>query len=113
MANDRNNLSGNTDMLLLKLLSFEDMYGYQIIDELAKRSNNVFELKAGTLYPLLHQLESKRYVESYDTIAPSGKARKYYHITKSGRLFLESREKEWNDYTLTINRILRGGVPYA
>lgn len=113
MANDRNNVSGNTDMLLLKLLSFEDMYGYQIIEELANRSNNVFELKAGTLYPLLHQLESKRYVESYDTTAPSGKIRKYYHITKSGRIFLETREKEWNEYTSTVNRILRGGVSYV
>ena len=44
----------HTQLLLLKLLSTEDMYGYQIILELARRSSNVFEMKEGTLYPVLH-----------------------------------------------------------
>lgn len=110
MSNEINNVSGNTDMLLLKLLSLSDMYGYQIIEELSKRSDNIFELKAGTLYPLLHRLESQRYVESYDSAAPSGKARKYYHITRSGSAFLEAREKEWNKYMSAVNRILGGGA---
>ena len=44
----------HTQLLLLKLLSSEDMYGYQIILELARRSSNVFEMKEGTLYPVLH-----------------------------------------------------------
>lgn len=110
MAKDKNNLSGNTDMLLLKLLSFNDMYGYQIIEELASRSENIFELKAGTLYPLLHQLENKKYVESYDMAAPSGKTRKYYHITDSGKKFLAEREKEWDLYMSAVNGILKGAV---
>lgn len=110
MASDKNNVSGNTDMLLLKLLSFSDMYGYQITEELAGRSENMFKLKAGTLYPLLHQLENKGYVESYDMTAPSGKTRKYYHITDRGRKFLEEREKEWDLYTSAVNGILRGTV---
>ena len=42
----------HTQLLLLKLLSTEDMYGYQIILELARRSSNVFEMKEGTLYPV-------------------------------------------------------------
>ena len=48
MAVDRKLMMGNTDMLLLKLLAQEDMYGYQIIEELRKRSNHVFDMKAGT-----------------------------------------------------------------
>ena len=47
----------HTQLLLLKLLSTEDMYGYQIILELARRSSNVFEMKEGTLYPVLHGME--------------------------------------------------------
>ena len=58
---------GNADMLVLKLLDNQDMYGYEIIEQLSKQSNNVFKLSAGSLYPLLHNLESKRLVESYDT----------------------------------------------
>ena len=50
----------HTQLLLLKLLSTEDMYGYQIILELARRSSNVFEMKEGTLYPVLHGKPMKR-----------------------------------------------------
>ena len=54
MAVERNLISGSLAMLVLKLLSERDMYGYEMIETLRARSQNVFELKAGTLYPLLH-----------------------------------------------------------
>ena len=59
MPVDKSLASGSMSMLILKLLSEKDMYGYEMIDSLRKRSENVFELKAGTLYPLLHSLEDK------------------------------------------------------
>ena len=62
-------------MLVLNLLAEENMYGYQIIEELARQSNRTFELKAGTLYPLLHLLEQKNYLESYDGETVAGKTR--------------------------------------
>ncbi len=49
-------------MLLLGLLKEKDMYGYEMIDTLRRKSRNVFELKAGTLYPLLHGMEEKGYL---------------------------------------------------
>ena len=54
MKVNKNMVSGNSAMLVLKLLSEKDMYGYEMIDTLAKRSNNIFELKVGALYPMLH-----------------------------------------------------------
>ena len=57
MAIDRSLVSGSMGMMILRLLAEKDMYGYEMIDTLKKRSENVFELKAGTLYPLLHGLE--------------------------------------------------------
>ena len=77
MAVDKSLISGSTMMLLMKLLEGRDMYGYEMIESLRSRSENVFELKAGTLYPLLHTMESKGYVASYEREA-SGKTRKYY-----------------------------------
>ena len=62
MAIDKSLVSGSMAMMILKLLSEKDMYGYEMIDTLRKRSENVFELKAGTLYPLLHGLEDKQYL---------------------------------------------------
>ena len=76
MAVDKTLVSGSMAMLILRLLSEKDMYGYEMIDTLRKRSQNVFELKAGTLYPLLHGLEDKQFLVSYEKEV-LGKVRKY------------------------------------
>ena len=80
MAIDRSLASGSTMMLLLKLLETKDMYGYEMIETLREKSENVFELKAGTLYPLLHTMEEKEYVNCYEQEV-AGKTRKYYSLT--------------------------------
>lgn len=66
MRIDKSLLTGSTALLILKLLDQSDMYGYQMIEELSKQSKNVFTLKAGTLYPLLHSLEQKDLLISYE-----------------------------------------------
>ena len=66
MKPEKSLISGSTAMLILKLLSEKDMYGYEMIETLQERSENVFELKAGTLYPLLHSLEEKNFLTCYE-----------------------------------------------
>ena len=105
MAIDKSLISGSMSMLLLRLLSEKDMYGYEMIDTLRKRSENVFELKAGTLYPLLHSLEEKNFLTSYEQEA-AGKTRKYYSITKEGRKFLEKKKDEWAQYAAAVTNVL-------
>ena len=105
MPVDKTLVSGSMSMLILKLLSEKDMYGYEMIDTLRKRSENVFELKAGTLYPLLHSLEDKNYLTSYEQEA-SGKVRKYYRITKEGNRFLEKKQAEWSEYAKAVTNVL-------
>ncbi len=105
MAVDKNLLSGSTTMLILKLLEEKDQYGYEMIETLKKRSNNVFELKAGTLYPILHGLEEKGLLKSYEREA-GGKVRKYYRITKNGKKELREREASWNEYAQAVNGVL-------
>ena len=92
MAVDKSLLTGSMTMLILKLLSEKDMYGYEMIDTLRKKSQNVFELKAGTLYPLLHGLEEKGMLKVYEQEF-LGKTRKYYSITKEGKNFSKARLK--------------------
>ena len=105
MAIDRSLVSGSTGMLILRLLSEKDMYGYEMIDTLKKRSENVFELKAGTLYPLLHGLEEKRFLNSYEQEV-LGKVRKYYQITPEGRKHLEQKKEEWKEYSKAVGNVL-------
>ena len=106
---DKALLSGSTAMLLLKLLEEQDMYGYQMIETLARRSDHTFDLKAGTLYPLLHTLEQQGWVVSRDGEA-GGRVRRYYAITSSGRAALETQRAQWDAYAAGVRGVLEGGV---
>lgn len=105
MGTEKSILSGSMTMLILKLLSEKDMYGYEMIDTLRKRSQNVFELKAGTLYPILHGLEEKGILTVYEK-EYTGKVRKYYRITKQGKALLDKKLEEWNQYATAISNVL-------
>lgn len=105
MKIDKSLISGSMTMLILRLLEEKDMYGYEMIEVLREKSQNVFELKAGTLYPLLHALEEKAYVESYEEEV-IGKVRKYYSITKNGRMQLEEKQEQWKLYSKAVTNVL-------
>ena len=110
MAVDKTLVSGSMTMLILRLLSEKDMYGYEMIDALRKKSQNVFELKAGTLYPLLHGLEDKGLLTAYES-EYAGKTRKYYRITKEGTKVLEKKMSEWKEYQGAVTNVLAmGGI---
>ena len=108
MRIDKSLLSGSTAMLVLRLLERGDMYGYQMIEALDKQSNNVFSLKAGTLYPLLHGLEQKGIVSSYETETEGSRTRKYYRITEAGKKFLAERSVEWEVFSSAVNLVMDG-----
>lgn len=96
----------HTELLVLTLLAGEDMYGYQIITELARRSDHTFDMKEGTLYPVLHGLWKDGQVEAYEAEAPTGRKRKYYHLTKKGREALKAETEEWKSYVHGVNAVL-------
>ena len=106
MKIEKSLLSGSTPMLILSLLKDGDKYGYEMVETLAKRSDDTFQLKEGTLYPLLHALEKEKFVESYSKTAPNGRERKYYRLTRSGREQLEHKEKEWRLFSEKVNAVL-------
>ena len=110
MGGEKSLLTGSAAMLVLKLLEGGDLYGYQMIEELRRRSDRTFELKAGTLYPLLHGLEEKGLVTAYEQTASSGKQRRYYHLTQAGGTYLTQREGEWKTYAQAVFRVLEGGA---
>ncbi len=98
-------LKGTTEIMILRMLDKEPMYGYGLIKQFELMSKGTFTFKEGTLYPLLHQLERKGHIESYwDT--GEGRKRKYYRITEDGRGNLEEKKDEWVRFSETINAIL-------
>ena len=79
-----------------------------MITELARRSDHTFELKEGTLYPILHALEAERLVTVREKEAETGRVRKYYRITKKGMKALEEKKEEWRLFTKKVNDMVCG-----
>ena len=111
MKHQKSLLSGSTSMLLLALLKDRDMYGYEMVEELARRSDETFRLKEGTLYPLLHTLEKERCVETYTTQTPGGRERKYYHLTEFGCAQLELQTREWKVFSEKVSAVIGCSAP--
>jgi len=107
MNQERELLKGSTDSLLLRLISFQPMYGYQIIKELEKRSNGYFRFKEGTLYPALHRMEKYGLIEGKWQKLPSGLERRYYFITSKGQKILTERLAIWQNFSTAVDLIMQ------
>ena len=98
-------IKGSTSMLVMSVLKNKDLYGYKIIKEIETLSDNVFSLKEGTLYPILHALEKENLLESYwdDT---DGRKKKYYHLTAKGQKQIMEKKEEWQVFQKSVNKVL-------
>lgn len=104
-------LKGSTGTMVLGLLAEEDMYGYRIIREIEDRSQSVFRMSEGSLYPILHSMEKDGLLESYRKVSEIGKERKYYRITAKGRLQLSAKLEEWTLFSDSVTHVLSGLLP--
>lgn len=103
---DRDLLKGTTVILVLSLLQQRTMYGYEMIKELERQSDGTFAFKEGTLYPVLHTLEDRGWVEAYWASGNGERKRKYYTITDSGRRQLADKTKEWKQFRVSVERVI-------
>ncbi|WP_449354930.1 PadR family transcriptional regulator [Virgibacillus natechei] len=92
---DREIMKGSIDILLLNLLSGKDMYGYEMVKVLKEKSDQLYNMGEGTLYPALKRMEKKQWLHSYWSETEHGR-RKYYQITDDGSAILEKKLEEWN-----------------
>lgn len=98
-------MRGSLDLIVLTLLAGGKRYGYLLQQELRESSRGMVDLPAGTLYPLLHRLESDRLIKSsWDE--STGRRRKWYQITDSGRRRLTQQAREWHAYAECLREIL-------
>lgn len=103
---DRELLKGSIALLILTLLGEREMYGYEIIQEAARRSRDAFQFKEGTLYPALHALEQRGLLRSEWRVAENGRERKYYGLTPAGRRAAQSSTKDWQTFVAAVNAVL-------
>lgn len=91
-------MRGAGPVAVLKLLQRRAMYGYELVQALAEQSGGVLDMGQSTLYPMLYNLEAKGLVEAQWKAAEdgSGRDRKYYALTGSGRKKLAEDTRQWN-----------------
>jgi transcriptional regulator len=93
------------EMLVLEVISQGPSYGYEIAQTVAGRSEGVFDLKEGSLYPALHRLERRKFLRAIWREA-DGRRRKYYELTDAGRVELAARKQSWLRFTAGIKGVL-------
>ena len=99
---------GTLEGCILKIIDREPTYGYAIATTL--RDSGFADLTEGTLYPLLHSLEEKELIRSYEKDEGAARPRRYYHLERKGQHLLREKEVEWATFTTAVDRVLKGGV---
>lgn len=100
-------LNGVPELLLLKLLSRREMYGYEIVRAIQAETGQNLSFGEGCIYPSLHALEKEKYVTS-ERREFGGRSRNYYHLTPKGVKRLDEMAGEWNRVTAGINMLFGG-----
>jgi len=95
-------LKGHLDLLLLSILAEGPAHGYAVIESLRARSNGVFDLPEGTIYPALHRLENQGLLKS-NWSEDSARRKRIYQLTPKGQQALNTRQDEWLKFSKAIN----------
>lgn len=103
-------LKGHLDLLILAVLSSGPLHGYAVIEGLRDRSEMVFDLPEGTVYPALHRLERSGLLDSEWTIV-GGRRRRTYRLTRKGERALVDRRQAWDEFATGVSNVL-GGAPW-
>lgn len=90
-------LRGHLDAILLRLIAERDCYGYELFSEIGTRTDGRLTIKEATLYAALQRLEKQGSISSYQGEVSGGSKRRYYHITASGRVFLQELLATWQE----------------
>ncbi|WP_027431664.1 PadR family transcriptional regulator [Lachnospira multipara] len=99
---------GVFEILVLQLLSEKEKYGYELLTEMKERSNGMFSVKEGTLYPILYRLEDEGLVVAKWTQPKEREiSRKYYSITMPGLVVLDELKNLWTEFYTNVNNILQ------
>ncbi len=101
-------IRGNIDTIILKLLIEKDMYGYEIVNEICNRSDNLFNIKEATLYSVVQRLEKRELISSYMGEKSHGRKRRYYQITTLGKAYFKEMINEWETLKEIMEKILGG-----
>jgi PadR family transcriptional regulator, regulatory protein PadR len=100
-------LKGTLDMLILKIVAFGPIHGYAISQRMKEISKDFFQVHQGSLYPALHRLEDRGWLEPEWKESETGREAKFYKLTRKGRRQLGNEMASWERMSDAVKMILR------
>jgi transcriptional regulator len=100
-------LQGTLDLLILRTLQTEPMHGWAISDRIQQISQDVLQVNQGSLYPALHRLEHRGWIEAEWGVSELGRRAKFYRLTATGRKQLAVEASEWERMATAIGRVMK------
>jgi transcriptional regulator len=100
-------LPGTLDLLVLRLLSREELHGWGITNKLELLSKSALQVDEGSLYPALYRMEEKGWITAEWRVTENNRRAKYYSLTKAGRRQLETETENWHSMSAIIAQVLR------
>jgi PadR family transcriptional regulator, regulatory protein PadR len=102
-------LQGTLDVLILKTLALEPMHGWGIAQRIQQVSKNVFQIGQGSLYPALHRLEYKGWIQADWGESENNRRAKYYSLTRTGKKQLQAEVESWDRLAAAVALVLEQG----
>jgi transcriptional regulator len=102
-----NILQGTLDLLILRTLQVGTMHGWAIAERIQQISQDVLQVNQGSLYPALHRLEHRGWIEAEWGVSELGRRARFYKLTGAGRRQLALEASEWERMTTAIGRVLK------
>jgi PadR family transcriptional regulator len=100
-------LPGTLDFLILRTLQRNALHGWAISERIQHVSEGVLQVNQGSLYPALHRLEHKNWIEAEWKVSELGRRAKYYRLTTSGRKQLTIEAREWDRMQHAVGRVMK------
>ena len=100
-------LPGTLDMLILRTLQTDSLHGWAISERIQQISRDILQVNQGSLYPALHRLEQRGWIDAEWAVSELGRRAKYYRLTASGRRQLAVEAGEWDRMVAAIGRVMK------
>ena len=99
-------LQGTLDLLILKTLSWGTTHGYGIARWIQQVTGDVLRIEEGSLYPALHRLEKRGWIDSEWGLSENNRRAKYYRLTTRGRQQLRNEASSWSIFSDAVSKVL-------
>ena len=100
-------IQGTLDLLILKALSLQPMHGWGVALRIQQISNEALQVNQGSLYPALHKLERRGWIEATWGVSDNNRRAKYYSLTALGQRQLDLELANWERFTAAVSLVLR------